>query len=184
MLGKHFEPKLTHIQKHLEEICRNVDVLASSTTDFMREHPECADAAHEAGRTYLGDLMALQPQPCMRPAAELLRLSLEEVTLANSLSVMALFGLSHYLHWRGSDIEEPTRFDELSTKLGFARNGLAYLGYRLAWGMRTHRDSCQPEVASAERLASVYKRAFGMGMTIGYLLEDMWPTTFPLAHSS
>jgi len=78
----------------------------------------------------------VKAEPSSWEMAEHLNLSVDTVVLANRISILALFGLSHYLQWAGFDIQHTTDFKELSTKLAFARNTLAKIGFRLILGGR------------------------------------------------
>ena len=56
----------------------------------------------------------MKAEPSSWEMAEHLNLSVDTVVLANRISILALFWLSHYLQWAGFDVQHTTDFKEFS----------------------------------------------------------------------
>ena len=152
----------------LDLACSDLAKLARFADRFLSNNPEWMQAAHEAAQKYFNDLADMQLDDHSDQTAQQLGLSPEQILLANRLSLATLLGYSHYLQWAGFDIGEPTKFEEVSKKLAFARNVIARIGFSLALRMDSERQPPLP----AQLLLSCYETGFSMGVVLGYLTVE------------
>ncbi len=150
----------------LDQVSTNIDTFQKLADTFIQEHPEWQEIAQRAAHMYFHDLANIEPMPSSYETARQLGLSVNDVSRANSISIVILFGLSHYLQWSGFDIKNPTDFEEVSTRLAFTRNVLALMGFRMALDQKAKLK------VSSDQLKKCYQEGFLLGMALGYLVAD------------
>jgi hypothetical protein len=169
VLGQEANGTKIDLDSFLDFVCSNPSRLGKTVKDFVLGNPECMELANEAALKYSSELATIQPDEGSFQTAVELGLPIEEVLLANKISLMILLGYAHYLQWVGFDIAEPTRFEEISKRLLFARKAVVALGFYLALQKRILEMSGSLPKTILER----YEVGSSMGATLGYLTTEV-----------
>lgn len=169
-LGKTSNGTKIDLVSFLDLICSDFTKLIGFVRRFLLASPEWKQLAVEAVQEYSDDLATIQPDEGSLQTAQELGRSIEQVLLANAISLVILFGYSHYLQWAGFDILEPTKFDEISEKLPFARKIVARMGFSLALGAKM--DFEERYSPHSQATSNRYELGFGMGAALGYLTVE------------
>jgi hypothetical protein len=149
------------LERFLESVSLKTKRLKEFSNRLLSHNPDLGQLATKAAREYLDDLLTIEPDENSRQTAYEPGLEVNDVLFANQLSIAVLFGYSHYLHWVGFNIREPTRFEEVAESLSFARKAVALIGFRLALEPQLNRKQC----ISQRHIET----SFGIGIALGYL---------------
>lgn len=145
-----------------QKIFTKVKLLENFSNSFISQNPEWENAIKDGIYDYRTSFLLIGSDESVQNTAKYLNIPIDVVILANKITLIMLFGVSHYLNWADFDIKNPTNFNELSTKLAFTRKALVNIGFSLAV-----RDikSDMSEQAEIDCLINGLK----IGIAIGYL---------------
>lgn len=153
-----------NLEVFINSICSDYDELEKNVDKFLAENHEWKVAANDSAEFYYNDLNLSYITADQAISSKELGVSEYTVLLANKITILILFGYSHYLESVGYNISNPVDFAEISSKLSFARMAIVRLGYYLL--PKNHHK----QISKREEL-SLLQHGFGIGATLGYLTD-------------
>jgi hypothetical protein len=153
--------------------CSNLQRLLSLSDTYLGEHPNWKQATKQSVSIYAPSITSIRLVENSKLFQTQFKLSDTQMQVANRSALLIIWGLSHYLEWAGFEISNPTSFTEISSKLGGARQPAMILAITMArtklYGAVSEQDLFSLKVP--EHLAKYYKKSFGLGVTLGYIID-------------
>jgi hypothetical protein len=171
-LGKLHDGRAVDLREFLYRARSHAEGFETLVRPVIRMHPEWQALADQALELYLPSIAHMQPAPESFETSRQLGIPIGTVMAANAASIVALMGLSHFLESQDFGIRNPSDFTELSVKLEFARDLVAYIGFD-AVQRRIIRWLPQSGTYASHRAKACYRHCFSLGLSVGYLIADL-----------
>lgn len=154
--------EMKEVNDFYKKISRRVISLENFAYLFISQNPEWENAIADGIYDFQTSFVSIKSEKSVQNSAKYLKLPVDIVILANKISLSMLLGVSHYLSWANFDIQDPTNYNEVTTKLKFTRIALVNIGFTLA--IRDKKSKIR------ERLEIYHiKNGMRIGVAIGYL---------------
>lgn len=148
-----------------EILSHNVPSLLKYSNRLFLSMPEGQVFVSDSVNRYRDLLPNISIDSGIRETASLLGLKSKQVLQANQVSILVLFTYSHYLQIKGFNIENPTNFEEVNSKLAFCRQTVANVGFYLI----SQKNVSLSKKTRFPTTDEIFHRGAKVGITLGYI---------------
>ncbi len=173
LLGKNKHGQQIDLNQFVDHVCRNYVDFNIKKESLLANHPGWHHYAQDAVDKFALDFISLRPPLAVDETVRFLNIPPSAVSIANSYSIVMLFGLAHFLNWKGYNIENPTSFTEISKKLIFARKAAVLMGY-LFVGNNKHEIITEEIHGNINIISKACHDGFLAGLSLGYLIDQKY----------